>query len=276
MKEVLFTKLFVGQSLDQIVRSANEIGIPGIDLLIRNGHQVEPGDPSGIARAVKALEAGGLGVPMATTDAIDPNASDVVAVMQACADAGIELVRLGYFPYEVERGYAACFEQARRHLDGLERLAAQLGIRFAVQLHGDTLHGSGAQTLMLLQGHDPNTLTAYPDPGNQTVQDGREDWRLTFDVLRPWLACVGMKNGGWFAGRHDSSGQRRWHSDWTALSEGMVPWDHIVAHLVATGYDGFLSFHSHYEVPFEQVIDQTRSDVNFIRACIASARERCR
>lgn len=271
MREVLFTKLFLGRSLDQIVRSANQIGIAGIDLLIRKGHQVEPGDPTGIARAVKALKAGGLSVPMATTDMIDPEAPDVVAVMQACADVGIELVRLGYYPYEPARGYAACFEEARRHLDGFEKLAERTGIRFAVQLHGDTLHGSGAQTLALLDGHDPKAVSAYPDPGNQTVQDGREDWRLTFDVLKPWLACVGMKNGGWFAGGYNSHGQRRWRSDWLGLSEGMVPWDDITAHLVATAYSGFLSFHSHYETPFDQVIDQTRSDLNYIRICIAAA-----
>lgn len=274
MREVLFTKLFLGKSLDQIVRSASEIGIASIDLLIRKGHQVVPEDPAGIARAVRTLEAGGLAVPMATTDTIDPDKPGVAAIMQACADAGIELVRLGYYLYEPERGYAACFEQARRHLDGFESLAERTGIRFSVQLHGDTLHGSGAQTLALLKGHDPKAISAYPDPGNQAVQDGREDWRLTFDVLKPWLACVGMKNGGWFAGAYNDRGQRRWRSDWLGLSEGMVPWDDITAHLVSIGYSGFLSFHSHYETPFDQVIDQTRSDLNYIRARIAAAKER--
>jgi sugar phosphate isomerase/epimerase len=44
----------------------------------------------------------------------------------------------------------------------------------------------------------------------------------------------------------------------------MVPWDDIIRHLAATGFDGLLTLHSHYEVPLPQVIDQTRSDLNYI------------
>lgn len=270
MHAVLFTKLFRGRRLEDVAVAASDLGFDGIDLLIRPGHQVEPGAPERIVDAVRLLEAGGLSVPMATTDLTDPAQGSSERLLAACGEAGIGLVRLGYWNYDADRGYRACFDAARRHLDGLERLAERTGVRLAVQLHGGTIHGSGSQTAALLADHDPTCLGAYPDPGNQVVQDGREDWRFTFDVLRPWLCCVGVKNGGWFPADLAPSGGRYWRADWLGLPDGMVPWDDILAHLVGSGYDGPLSFHSHYEVPLPQALEQTRLDLGFVRRRIAA------
>jgi hypothetical protein len=67
------------------------------------------------------------------------------------------------------------------------------------------------------------------------------------------------------------SGQRHWTSDWLGLSEGMAPWDDIFAYLSSTGYDGLLTFHSHYEAPFTQVMNQTRLDLAFARRQLRAA-----
>lgn len=265
MQTVLFTKLFRGQSLEFVGATARDLGFDGIDLLIRAGHQLDPREPDAIPSAVRLLEQQGISVPMATTDLTDPAELPTERLLGQCHDAGIQLIRLGYWSYDPARGYAACRDTARRHLDALERLARGAGVRLAIQLHGETIHSSGALTAALLEGHDPAYIGAYPDPGNQAVQDGREEWRLTFDLLRPWLCCVGVKNGAWFPVEIAPSGQRRWRSDWLGLADGMVPWDEIIAYLSATSYDGFLSFHSHYEVPLEQSLDQTRSDLRYVR-----------
>ena len=212
MQNVLFTKLFRGETTEAMAEATAELGFDGIDLLIRPGHQTEPGAPEGIRGAVKTLQAAGLAVPMATTDLTDPSQLPTEALLSACAEAGIELVRLGYWKYDPATGYAAILETARRHLDQLAEISQRTGVQLAIQLHGGTIHASGAQTAVLLAGHDPRLLGAYPDPGNQVVQDGREDWRFTFDVLRPWLCCVGVKNGGWFAAEVQENGQRRWQS----------------------------------------------------------------
>jgi len=268
MQSVLFTKLFRGLSVEAMAEAASKVGFEGIDLLIRSGHQVEPDKPEGILATVRTLGEAGLTVPMATTDVTDPEVLPTERLFASCAEAGITVIRLGYWNYDPMIGYASLLETARRNLSDLAAIAQRTDIRLAIQLHGGTIHGSGAQTAALLAGCDPKVIGAYADPGNQTVQDGREEWQFTLDVLRPWLCCIGMKNGGWFASEIAASGQRRWRSDWLGLADGMVPWDDIVSHLVATGYDGLLSFHSHYEVPLPQVLDQTRTDLNYVRRLI--------
>lgn len=269
MNTVMFTKLFKGLSLDEVADHLTALGFDGVDLLIRDGHQVTPAAPDAITPAVRRMERAGLSVPMATTDLTE--ATPVAErVFGACAEAGVSTIRLGYYKY-TGSGYAAALDDARRKLDGLETAAAKTGVRLAIQLHGDTIHASGAQTLLLLQGRDPGRVSAYPDPGNQVVQDGRDDWRFTFDVLAPWLSCVGVKNGGWSPHGLRPSGQREWRSDWLGLPDGMVPWDAIVAHLRSTGFDGLLTLHSHYEVPLAQALDQTRLDLGYLRHLLGIA-----
>lgn len=274
MQTVLFTKMFKGYDIDAVAEHTSQLGFDGTDLLIREGFQVSPSDPEQIGHAVARLAKSGLTVPMATIDHNNADGAGTERLFAAIREAGISVVRLGYWPYGPEQGYRGLFEQARRDLDGLEGLARRTDLQMAIQLHGNTLHGSGAQTLALLEGHDPRYISAYPDPGNQTVQDGREDWRLTFDVLSPWLSCVGVKNGGWFPHDLTETGQRRWHSDWLGLADGMVPWDEIIAHLKATGFDGLLTLHSHYEIPFDSVIAQTNTDLVYIKRLLgANVRE---
>lgn len=270
MQSVLFTKLFRQLTLEEIATQAQQAYFDSIDLLVRSGHQVEPDKPEQLVPAAHFFKHQGLSVPMVTTDITDPEHPNTERVVAACAEASIPLIRLGYWKYDADRGYATCLVDARHQLTSLAKLAERHGVRFALQLHGGTIHGSGAQAAALLAGIDPKFIGAYPDPGNQTVQEGREDWRFTLDVLRDRLCCIGVKNGGWFPAQLAPSGQRRWHSDWLGLSEGMVPWDDIMVHLTSIGYDGLLSFHSHYEVPLPQAMDQTRSDLQYIQRQMGS------
>lgn len=273
MRNVLFTKLFGDRPIDEIGQVANDLGFDGIDLLIRDGFAVAPGSAATqLPQAVEKLKQHGQDVPMATTDLTDPQAFPAEQVLGACAEAGIGVVRLGYWKYDGSRPYEQVLGDARKHLDQLTSLAEKANVTLAIQLHGGTIHASGASTRVLLEGRDPRRIAAYPDPGNQTVQSGREDWRLTLDLLKPWLVAVGMKNGGWFPASVDETGQRRWESDWLGLADGMVPWADILTHLAGAEFDGLLTFHSHYELPYGQVLDQTRTDLRFVQRVLEGVR----
>lgn len=269
MRTALFTKLFGARPVAEVARIGADLGFDGIDLLIRSGCAVEPKSADeDVPQAVRMFADAGLTTPMATTDIVSAD-EEAEQVLGACVRAGIPLVRLGYWKYNGSGPYAKLLAAARDQLAGLEELARNLGIKVAVQLHGGTLHASGVMTAELLDGRDPAHVGAYPDPGNQAVQDGREDWRLTFDVLAPWLACVGVKNGGWFPADVRPNGQRDWRSDWVGIADGVVPWADVLAHLVRVDFAGVLTLHSHYELPFEHVVDQTRTDVRFVNRLLA-------
>lgn len=265
-----FTKTLQGLYVMEAAEIAAELGFDCIDLLIRDGHAVTPDRPDGIAPAVRTFGASGLRTILATIDATKPDET-AARLLGHCADAGIGLVRLGFWRYGPVPGWRDLVDEARRDLEGFEQLAVRLGIKLMVQLHGGSIHSSGAQTAQLLAGRDPARIGAYPDPANQAIQEGREDWRLTLDILEPWLCCMGVKNGGWSAGAFRPSGQREWRAEWTALDEGMVPWDEIVPHLLAAGFGGPFSLHSHYRIPRDQALAKVRGDLVYFRRLVAAA-----
>ena len=101
MRTVMFTKLFKGVPLEEVARHVAGLGFDGIDLLIRDGHQVVPASPGSIGPAVRLMESAGLSVPMATTDLNDPADPTAYPMLAACREAGIRIARLGYFDYTV-------------------------------------------------------------------------------------------------------------------------------------------------------------------------------
>lgn len=266
-----FTKTLQGLPLERAAETTAALGFDWVDLLIRDGHAVTPDHPDGIAPAVATFASRGLRTAMATIDATRPDEPSAT-LLTACRDAGVRLVRLGFWRFDPARPRQELVDQALRDLDGFERLAGQLGIKLMIQLHGGSIHSSGAQTAQLLIGRDPKLIGAYPDPGNQTIQEGSENWRQTLAILEPWFCCMGVKNGGWSAGLFRPSGQREWRAEWCALDEGMVPWDEIIPHLVATGFGGPLSLHSHYRIPQDQALAKVRADLVYLRKLIAQAK----
>ncbi len=271
MRTALFTKLFGNAGVDVVESTAAELGFDGVDLLIRDGFPAAPSDPASVREHLAHLSRTSTPVLTATTDMTDPDAYPVDAVLGALADAGVATVRVGYWYYDGSTPYRELLDTARGQLARLAEVAARREVALLVQLHGGTIHASGALADALLSDTDPAVVGSYIDPGNQSVQDGREDWRLTFDLLGARLRCVGVKNGGWFPSELAHSGQRRWGSDWLGVADGMVPWDDIIGHLAATGFDGVLSFHGHYELPLGQVIDQTRTDHGYIQRLLGGA-----
>jgi sugar phosphate isomerase/epimerase len=273
MQVIMFTKLFRELGSSETAALLSEMGFDGVDLLIREGWHVTPQTADSIQGVVTQFKQRGLNVPMATCDAVDPSNPITERIIAHCAEAGIGVLRIGYWRYDLAHGYRTILKEAQDQLAGLARLAERHSICLALQLHGGTIHSSSGQALHLLTPHDPRYVGAYVDPGNQVVQEGREDWRLTLDALEPWLCCLGVKNGGWFAGMNDQDGQRRWQSDWLPLSDGMFPWSDILAHLSQTRFSGILSLHSQYRLPFAQAVAQTGVDLGFVRRILGDARQ---
>ena len=267
-----FTKTLEGLPLEKAAEITADLGFDCADFLVRDGHTVSPGRPEEIIKAAKLFTATGLRIPMATIDSTRPDDA-TSRLLGFCGEAGIGQVRLGFWRYDPLRRWKVQVDEARRGLDGFERLAECFGMKLTIQLHGGTLHSSGALAMQLLAGRDPVGIGAYPDPANQIIREGSEDWRLTLDLLDPWFCCMGVKNCGWFPGAYGALGQRAWHSDWYGLDDGMVPWNDIIPHLIATGFAGVLSMHSQYRVPRDQALAKARADLAHLRRLVAAAKE---
>lgn len=156
-----FTKTLEGLPVETAAEITAELGFDCADLLIREGHAVSPDRPEEIVKAGKLFAAAGLRIPMATIDATQPD-DPASRLLACCGEAGIGQIRLGFWRYDPSRRWQVQFDEARRDLDGFERLADKFGIKLTIQLHGGTLHASGALAAQLLAGRDTMRIGAIP------------------------------------------------------------------------------------------------------------------
>jgi sugar phosphate isomerase/epimerase len=237
-----------------------------VDLLVREGQAVRPDRPADVPAAGRALAEEGLTLKMVTTDLVDPDPA-ARRLLEACAEAGARLVRLGFYRYHAEVGYARCLQDARGRLEGFAALAQRLGLTLLVQLHHGTIHSSGALTAALVHELPPHLVGAYADPGNQ-VKEGSEDWRLTLDLLGGRLHCIGVKNAAWVPAGTGTAGQRLWQAGWVPLPQGQAPWPEILSDLVGRGYRGLLTFHAPYQGSLTEVLQRAADDLAFVRGLL--------
>ena len=238
MRVIVFSKPFGAIGATELADNLAGLGADGADLVVRDGQVVTPDDPRGIGAVARALERNGLRLEVVTTDLLDADAT-AERIVAACAEAGVSVMRTGFYRYDPARGYGPCLESARRGLANLARLTAEHGVRLAVQLHHRTIHPSAAHARALVGDLD---VAFYADPGNQ-AHEGSEDWRLSLDIMGDRLACMGVKNAAW---RRGSDG---WECGWVPLADGVVNWPEIIAGLHQRGYSGPLSLHLFYPTP---------------------------
>ncbi|MFE4252355.1 sugar phosphate isomerase/epimerase family protein [Streptomyces sp. NPDC056910] len=261
MRVLVLTKPFGALPPEELAAQLAEAGADGADLLVREGQTVTPQTSSRIGDAARALRRAGLELGLVSTDLVTADRT-ADRVLGHCAEAGVSLVRVGFYRYDAEIGYAVGLDRARRDLAELAALAGCHGVRLVLALHHGTLHPSAAHALRLLA--DTEDVLVHPDPGNQ-AKEGSEDWRLTVDALggTDRIGCVGVKNAVWEPGEAPGS----WNCVWQPLADGgVVPWPTVLPGLTGLGYQGPLSLHVHYRTddPFASV----RRDLAYLRGLL--------
>ncbi len=264
MRVLAFTKPFGPMTVERLADAVVEVGADGADLVVRDGHTVTPAQPERIGEVAAALRSNGADLDIVTTDLVEPGA-DAERVLGACADAGVGLVRLGFFRYDAALGYQRCLDTARRDLAALVDTAARHGVRPVLQLHHGTVHPSAALALRLLADLDGADGTdgpgVYADPGNQS-KEGSESWPLHLDLLGERIVCIGVKNSAW------REGPAGWTCDWQPFTDGgVVPWPDVLATLRERGYAGALSLHVHYTNP--DPVEAVTRDLAHLRSLLA-------
>jgi sugar phosphate isomerase/epimerase len=276
MNLVMFSKMLQEFPVAQAARRIRELGFEGVDLTVRPGGHVEP-ERVGMAlnEAVRAIKDAGLSVPLITTaitSAAEPHAEATAA---AAIHEGIRFLKLGY--WDAPRGkVAASIDEARRKLDGLERLAAQYHVTFGVHNHSGPglVNCQPAVLWTLLKDRDPKQVAVYFDPSHAAIEGGDGGWRQSLELLGPSLRLLAVKDAGWKSapGRPKAT----WKVQFMPLKDGLVPWPEVVSYLQSSGFDGPISFHSEYkgshswrDLTTPELIEQTAEDVAFFKSLIS-------
>lgn len=241
MRYVYFTKTLQALDLPGVLRFLKEGGLDGADLAVRPGYPVHPDNAvTELPRAAKMFQEQGLviGLVTAPTNLTDPASRTAHTLFEACGQAGVPAIKLGYFAYQ--GSFDAALADARRRLAEFAKLAAKTGVRACYHTHsGNNLGANGAALRLLLQDLDPHHVGAFVDTGHTAVGGG--PIRLELDMVRPWLSLLAIKDVAW------EKRQQGWRHHVVPVGEGIVHWNEVGQALKECRFNGTISLHGEYE-----------------------------
>jgi len=262
MEYIMFSKSLREQRTEQMIESLKRVGADGVDFTVRAGYPVTPENAATeLAPAAEKIRAAGLVIPMVTapTELTSAGVAFAEALFRACGEAGIPMIKVGYWPAPTER-YWPAVDQMKADVEGLARLGDKHGVKPLIHTHSGRYMALNAAALMhVLKGFDPGRVGAYVDVGHLAVCG--EPPALALAMTQDWLSVVAVKD---LMRVRTANGKTS--TPVVMVGKGFVDWEETVRWLVAHEFGGPLSFHSEFECPtMEQRLEQTRKDIAFVR-----------
>lgn len=240
MRYVYFTKMLRELDVAGLIDFCKETGLEGFDLAVRPGYPVTPANAAKeLPAAAKKFKDAGLviGLVTASTDLIDPEGKQAVALFDACAKSGVPAVKVGYFPYRAP--FETSLRDGRKRMAGFAKLAEKTKVKACYHTHsGANLGNNAAGARLLMQDLDPHHVGVFFDTGHTAVNGGPV--RMELDMVRSWLSLVAIKDAVW---QKQKDG---WRWDVVPVGDGMVRWGDVAKGLKECRYSGTISLHGEY------------------------------
>jgi sugar phosphate isomerase/epimerase len=260
----IFSKHLANLNYDQLGKASKDFGFDGVDLAVRPGGHVLPERvEQDLPKAIDAIRAHGLGVPMITTGLL--SASDAAArpTLRTAARLKVGCFKTGYWRYK-DAGVEALIANVRTATHSLAEIAKEHGIVLGFHNHsGDYVGTAIWDTRLILDGLDPRWAGYYFDPGHATIEGGAHGWLLSLRMALPRIKMIAVKDFVW-----EKSGGK-WRVKWVPLGEGMVDWAQVFRTLAKGGFTGPVSLHLEYPAPDEHAA--IAKDLEYMRKQIKAA-----
>ena len=258
---IVFTKHLKELSVERLIEAMKAVGADGADLCVRPGYPVNPDNAAeALPRAAEAFQAAGLSIPMVTapTDLTSVSAPYVEALLKACSEAHVPLIKLGYWPAPTD-GYWDAVGRMKDDVRAFAEVGARYGVRPCLHTHSCSNLGLNAAALMhVLRDFRPEEVGAYVDVGHLAVCG--EPPALAFAMAAEWLAAVAIKDMDRV--KTDRGVQTRA----VAMGQGFVDWPQAMGWLAKHDFHGPLSFHCEFPADStDALLEQAKKDIAYLR-----------
>jgi L-ribulose-5-phosphate 3-epimerase len=239
----LFSKSVPQLKWQELAQHAKAAGFGGIDLTVRrDGHVMPSRAAEDLPRAVAAIRAEGLEVPMITTELLTENDPTAEPIIRTAADLHIPFLKPGYYHYQfidVRKELAAAGAQFR----GLVGLAAKHGVQVGFHNHAGYIGCQLWDIAPVMDTLDPRYAGYYYDLDNAAMEGGVEGWRIAANLVMPRLKMLGVKDFIW-----RKTAEKGWQATNCPLGQGMCKYLELLKMVAATGFHGPVSLHMEYEI----------------------------
>ena len=237
----VFTKPWA-DSIEAVADRMARLGVQGIELPIRPGYQVTPDKvASALPAVVKALAKSGLKIFSVAAPLDD-------AIIRACGDAGIPIVRTMVGFDLAKTGAKATIEAARRRYDELIPLLDATGVAIGVQNHSGYSVGSAMGLWHLIEKYDPKHVCAILDMAHCGVAGEPTD--VCVDLLWDRMpGLVNFKNAFRKRINGPEEAEAVFQTHWTTGRHGAFSWSGLVAELHKRNFRGTFVLPGEYSDP---------------------------
>jgi len=260
----LFSKHLAKIHYSELGGVLKDLGFAGCDLTVRPGGHVEPAlSAADLYRAVEAIRAEGVEIPMITTafvTAADPNIRNVLAL---CGRMKVPYFKLGYWNYRPADNIETRIAEVRRDVAGIVALGRACGMVAGFHNHSGNYVGEAVwDARAVIEGIDPRWIGYYFDACHATAEGGEAGWNIALRMALPRMKMVALKDFYW------EKANGKWTMRMCPIGQGMVNWQQVFALLAAANFTGPLSLHLEYEKVDMAAIAR---DLAFVKKQVAAA-----
>ena len=239
----LFSKHLPDLDWGELGKAVKAAGFDGVDLTVRPGGHVLPERAADdLPRALDAIRAHGIGVPMITTDLTSATSPVARPLLTTAARHGVPFFKAGYWRYSASRDVRAQVDAASQAIAGLAALAADCGITMGVHNHAGYIGGATWDIAPAMDKTDPKACGYYFDPRHAVAEGGGGTWKAAANLVAPRLKMIALKDFVW------EKTVKGWQIRDCPLGEGMVDWAWFAAALRDARFAGPISLHFEYEI----------------------------
>ena len=225
-------------------RAVKDAGFDGVDLTVRaKGHVAPDRAAADLPKAIDAIRAQGVTVPMVTTELT--SASDPLArpLLQAAARSGVRFFKTGYWHYSASPDVRAQVAKGGEALTGLTALARECGIELGFHNHNAYIGAALWDIAPAMDRLDPKWAGYYFDPRHAVAEGGGGAYKAATHLVLPRLKMIALKDFFW------AKSEKGWRIENCPMGEGMVDWAWFGTALKSATFAGPISLHFEYEIP---------------------------
>lgn len=258
----LFSKNLPELGWRDLGRAVKDAGFEGVDLTVRpRGHVLPETAAEDLPRAIDAIGAAGVTVPMITTGLTSASSPAARPLLEAAARNGVRYFKTGYWRYSDGPDVRAQVAAAGRELAGLAALAAEYGIVLGFHNHAAYIGAALWDIAPAMDRLDPRWAGYYFDARHAVAEGGGGAWKAATRLAATRLKMVALKDCTWMK---DANG---WRTENCPLGEGLVDWEWVGRAFADAKFNGPISIHLEYELPAgtRHTLDAAAKNLAFAR-----------
>ena len=249
---LFFSKHLPDLDWSDLGRAVKDAGFDGVDLTVRaKGHVAPDRAAADLPKAIDAIRAQGVTVPMVTTELT--SASDPLArpLLQAAARSGVRFFKTGYWHYSASPDVRKQVAAVGEALTGLTALARECGIELGFHNHNGYIGAALWEIAPAMDRLDPQWAGYYFDPRHAVAEGGGGSWKAATHLVAPRMKMMSLKDFYW------AKTAKGWVIQNCPMGEGAVDWAWLGRTLGEAKFAGPISLHFEYEIPGSTAKERT-------------------